>query len=167
MSFNDCWKAWLITYTPDLHLLQEACRQRPPIGGNRPINLSFELYNSTSAPSATSTTPATVTVTSSATAAASHSNPSAVKLGVGIGLGLGLLFCILAALVFFLNRKRQQQSVSEMEGQMRRRWEADHQERIQQDNRVRQTPVAEMMVPIEQIFAEKDGQQVPEVPEKD
>lgn len=50
---------------------------------------------------------------------------------------------------------------------MRRRWEADHQERMQRENPVRQTSLAEMMVPIEQNFAEKDGQQVSEVPEKD
>jgi len=50
---------------------------------------------------------------------------------------------------------------------MRRRWEADLEERMQKENGVRQRPLAEMMVPIEQIFVEKDGQQVPEVPEKD
>lgn len=167
MSFNNCWKAWLITLALDLHLLQEACRQRPPIGGNRPVSLSFDLYNTASPPSTTSTAPASITVTSSATATASHSNPSAVKLGVGIGLGLGIPFCILVALVLFLYRDRHHQSASETEEQMRRRWEADHQERMQGENRVRQTPVAEMMVPVEQLFAEKDGQQVPEVPEKD
>lgn len=108
-----------------------------------------------------------MTVTSFATAAASHSNPSAVKLGVGIGLGLGLPFCILAALLSFLHRKRHHRSALETEEQMRRRWEADHQERMQRENRVCQAPLAEMMVPIEQTLAEKDGQQVPEVPEKD
>ncbi len=50
---------------------------------------------------------------------------------------------------------------------MWRRWEAECQEHMQGQNRVRQTRLAEIMVPIENLFPEMDGQQAPQMPEND
>jgi len=148
----------------DLRVLQEACQQRPKIGGDTPVRLSFDLYNTTSLPSSTSTIPAKITVISSTTVLASHSNPRAIKLGISIGIGLGIPFCILAATLLFCYRRRHHQHKIEKEAQLREERKAEYHGQVQEENKARHASLTEMMVPIEQIVAEKDGQQAPRVP---
>lgn len=158
---------WLTESASDLRVLQEACQQRPTIGGNTPVRLAFDLYNTTLPPSTTSTTPARTTVTSFANPLTSESNSYNNNLALGIGLGLGIPLCILTVVLVFRYRRRHRQRTIEREAQLRREWEAEHHDRMQGENKEGQTRLAEMMVPIEHIVAEKDGQQAPTVPRKE
>lgn len=103
-----------------LRALDQACDQRPPIGGSTPLKLDFDLYNTTAPPSTTESSPAAVTVTSSphTPTHTSSSNSHNVALGAGLGLGLGIpLLCLLGLLVYLFRRQRAQaqHSSSEME----------------------------------------------------
>ena len=105
-----------------LRALDQACDQKPPIGGSTPIKLDFDLYNTTAPPSATHASPAAVTVTSSSDSSthtsSSPSNSHSVALGAGLGLGLGIpLLCLLGLLIYLYRRQhaQRQHSLSEME----------------------------------------------------
>ncbi|KAL8691761.1 MAG: hypothetical protein Q9218_003088 [Villophora microphyllina] len=143
-----------------LHALQEACQQQPPIGGNTPVRLDFELFPTTlqsSTTPLTSAAPVNATTTSLDTASAPHSNARAVKLGVGIGLGLGLPVCLVAALLWHLHRRRLRQRIFEKEEEVRRVQEAAYNQRMGSEKPVLQTEMVEMMAPRRILVAEKDG----------
>ena len=111
---------------PDLRALNETCQQQPPIGGDTPIKLNFDLYNTTAPgrPSSTSST-TFVTVTSAPHTTDSSSGTSASeRLGLGLGIGLGIPF--LAALALLFLRRRSHQHSANRDADLRSKWEAEY-----------------------------------------
>ncbi|KAL9580369.1 MAG: hypothetical protein Q9212_004536 [Teloschistes hypoglaucus] len=149
-----------------LHALQEACEQQPPIGGNTPVRLSFDLYPTTlSSPEATSsnsTAASNSTTNSTNNATNPHSNRRAIRLGLGLGLGLGVPAAILAAFLWLLHRKRLRQRIFEKEEELRRLQEAAYHQRMQSEKPALQHEIAEI-APGKYFVAEKHGQPVSEL----
>ena len=101
----------------DLKAMNAACQQRPTIGGSTSITLDYDLYATSTKPTAASQTSASI-FTISATVTATNASSSTSRgvqsehLGLGLGLGIGL-GCVLigstCACVIIQRRKTQHQ----------------------------------------------------------
>ena len=175
----------ILTMLIDLHALQEACQQRPTIGGHTPVRLSFDLYNTESNPPISSTTAITTSPANTSTAvitrvsstaaslassagvsvdSASHTDVAAMKLGVGIGLGLGLPIVFIGIILSCCYRRQQIIKDTAHEEELRETWQKGYHEGSRNKQRVQQTHPAELRAG--EVVPEKDNDR-PTVPEKD